>query len=222
MADKPFPPDKKVRRVEIVMLKFNEAPEIINECINRIVHYTEWPYRLTIYDNRPNTSNTSKAWNKLVRESPCEYIMFIDTDAFVEKTKPCWLTRMMEDIDDKCVVVPMGDKVGGSNKATGAKDYPSFRDQNGIWSGFCFLIKKSILDKIGWFDERFNLYGQDSEFAFRVLKHLGGAQYREDVFIRHLGGYSARKANEEGTFDREADHLYANSLYRILTKQSNK
>lgn len=209
LAEKPLASDSKIRRVEIIILKFKEEPKVIDECVSRIIHQTQWPFKLNIFDNRPNSANTSKAWNKLLDESTCDYVCFIDSDAFVPLSDPCWLTRMMESIDETGIVVPMGDNVGGSNKALEPEPYPSYKPQNGIWSGFCFLMKIPI----SRFDERFYFYGQDSEFAFRTK-----AIFRTDVFVRHLASYSGNKAAKEGAFDREADKHYAGSLYRLITR----
>jgi hypothetical protein len=218
IARVPMKTNAETRRVEIIVLKFHEEKSVIDECVSRIIHNTEWPFKLTVYDNRMNTPNTSRIWNHIIAESACEYICIIDSDAFVPQTNPCWLTRMMESIDDKGVVVAMGDTVGGANKATEPAPYPSQRPQEGIWSGFCALYRKPTIVELGGFDEAFNLYGQDSEFAYRCLKKLGGATYRTDVFVHHEGSHSAKKANDAGTLDREAEKLYAQTLYRNKTR----
>lgn len=213
LAEKPLSNDRAIKRVEIIVLKFKEEPRVIDKCISNIIHFTEWPFKLNVFDNRLNSANTSKAWNKLIKESTCDYVCFVDSDAFVPRQNPCWLSRMMESIEQTGIVVPMGNNVGGDNKALEPKPYPNYHIQNGIWSGFCFLLKKSIMDKIGWFDEDFYFYGQDSEFAYRCLKH-GGAIYRDDVAMEHIGSYSMDK--EPGD-DRENDRLYASALYRLKT-----
>lgn len=218
LAKKPLADDREIQRVEIIILKFKEEKEVIDECVSRVIHHTNWPFKLNIFDNRPNSANTSKIWNKLIRESTCDYVLFLDSDAFIPKESPCWLTRMMESIDESGIVLPMGDNVGGDNKATGPEKYPSVQEQQGIWSGFCFLLKKDIVEKMGWFDEDFYFYGQDSEFAHRCLRK-NKAIYRKDVFVRHISSYSGKKAEQEGEFDRESDKLYAQSLYRLRTKK---
>lgn len=221
LAKKPLADDKKIKRVEIIILKYKEDPEVINRCISLIVHHTSWPYKLTIYDNRPNSANTAKIWNKLIKESTCEYICFIDSDAFIPANlEPCWLTRMMESIDQTGLVVPMGTNVGGSNRAHQPKSYPSFETGRGIWSGFCFLVSRYLFAFTGPFDERFYFYGQDSEFAFRSSKKGKPAIYRTDVVVQHLGSYSGKKAELDDGFDREADKLYAASLYRLCMRKS--
>lgn len=213
LASVPMTSDHDTKRVEIIMLKFKEEDSVIRNSIGDIVNNTNWPFKLTIFDNRPNTANTSRAWNKLVKESACDYVMLIDSDCYVPKVEPCWLTRMMESIDETGLVIPVVDNTGSpSHKAVKASEYPSKSRNNGIWSGMCFLFKKSLYEQLGPFDERFYLYGQDSEWAFRS-KSIGNAVIRNDVFVHHIGNYSMSK-NELATLDK----IYASSLYRFLCK----
>lgn len=215
MAEKPLTDDKETRRVEIIMLKFKESPEVIDKAITRIVHNTNHPFKLTIFDNRLNTANTSKIWNKLVKESTCDYVMLIDSDAFVPITKegePCWLTKMMESIEETGLVIPVSSCGGGARQhVTHAEEYPSFERNADIWSGYCFLFKKSAYEQVGEFDERFYIYGQDSEWAYRAKK-IGGAIMRKDTLVEHMGSYSF---NSDPI--RESDKLYARTLFKYLT-----
>ena len=94
----------------------------------------------------------------------------------------------------------------------------STRTSEGVWAGMCFLFKKDILKDLGNFDERFYIYGQDSEFAYRALKSTGTI-IREDVWVHHIGSYSWDKENEKGAVDKEADRTYARHLYIKLTIQ---
>jgi len=212
LAEIPMTDDKTTKRVEIIMLKFKENWEVIGEAIRRIIANTNYPYKLTIFDNRLNTANTSRAWNKLVSESTCDYVLIIDSDAYIpEGIGPCWLGRMMESIDETGLVIPVSNLSGGqSQKVGGPKIYPSTTRNRGIWSGYCFLFKKSLYEQLGPFDERFYLYGQDSEWAHRSKK-TGGAVMREDVWVKHIGGYSMEK-NENKDFDK----MYARKLFQYL------
>lgn len=216
LAEIPMTDDNETRRVEIVMLKFKEDWEVIGEAIKRIIQHTNWPFKLTVFDNRLNTANTSRAWNKLVKESTCDYVMLIDSDSFVpENLTPCWLTRMMESIDETGLVIPVSDVSGGQGQHIGKQEaYPNFVRNKGIWSGYCFLFKKSLYKTLGDFDERFYLYGQDSEWAHRSKK-TGGAVMRKDVLVKHLGGYSMEKND-----NKSSDKIYARKLFEYLC-QSN-
>ena len=221
LAKKPMKTEAEMKMVEIIILKFRD-PEVEVECVKRIIEHTDWPFKLNIYDNRQNTASTAKIWNKLIKDSTCDYVLIIDSDAFVPNTTPCWLTRMMEtykDYPDCSVVIPISNNVGGQNQQFSApQPYPYIVSNNGVWSGFCFLIKKSIMEKAGWFDEQFYFYGQDSEFAHRIGKKRMETYMRKDVFVEHKAGYSGKKAESQGTFDREADRTMARLLFVKKTK----
>jgi hypothetical protein len=210
LARIPMKSEQETRRVEIIMLKFKEEPKIIDEAIHRIIHNTNWPFKLTIYDNRPNTANTSRIWNKLIKDSTCDYVLIIDSDAYVPKTEPCWLTRMMDSIDDRGIVIPVSDAPGGAGQHVGrAEKYPNAVLNTGVWSGYCFLVDKRIFEKYGYFNEDFYIYGQDSEWAWRTK----GAMMRKDVLVRHIGGASF-KSNPL----RDKDKLWARMLFNKLTQ----
>lgn len=216
LAAIPMTDDRETKRVEIVMLKFKESPEIIDKAVIRIIHNTDWPFKLTVFDNRLNSANTSRIWNKLVNEATCDYILIIDSDAYIpeKKTDPCWLTRMMESIDETGIVIPISNAPGGHDQNRGrAEAYPSAVINKGIWSGYCFLFTIKAWQSIGEFNEKFYIYGQDSEFAHRA-KEIGGAVMRKDVLVEHIGGASFN-ANP----DRADDKLYARELFLYLTKK---
>lgn len=217
LAAQPLADDRDIRRVEIIVLKFKEEPEIIDKCISRIIHNTDHPFKLTIFDNRPNNANTSRIWNKLINESSCRYVLIMDSDAFIPATKtdPCWLTRMMESIDETGFVIPVSNRSEGQGQKVGSPlPYPDVTINKGIWSGYCFLFdREGKWREIGGFDERFYIYGQDSEFAYRVAEIAGGAAMRRDVYVEHIGGYSFKKDPI-----REDDKFYARELYKYLTK----
>lgn len=211
LAKEPMTNDSDTMRVEIIMLKFEEPPEIIDEAISRIIHNTEWPFKLTVYDNRLNSPNTSRIWNKLIKESTCDYVCIIDSDAYVPKVEPCWLTRMMDSIEETGIVIPVSDAAGGAHqKVSGPQKYPSVEKNKDIWSGYCFLVDKLVFEHYGYFDERFYIYGQDSEWAARTRST--GAMMRTDTLVRHIGGASFKKNPL-----READKLYARALFNKLT-----
>lgn len=222
LAAQPLSTRREDKRVEIIMLKFKEEPEIIDKAINRIVHNTDWPFKLTIFDNRPlpdeeNNRSTSRIWNKLTYDATCRYVLIIDSDAYIpaRKLEPCWLTRMMESIDTTGVVIPVSTAPGGAHQhVTHQEDYGATRINKDAWSGFCFLFDRERIWNADRFDNRFYIYGQDSEWAIRIGKKYGGAVMRLDVLVEHIGGASFKNDPI-----RDADKLYARNLFKYLMKE---
>lgn len=218
LAQIPMRSERDMRTVEIVVLKW-KAPDVEVKCAEHIIRFTDWPFKLNFYDNRLNTPNTSRIWNKLIRDATCDYVCVIDSDAFVPNTKPCWLTRMMECFDnpDCRLVTPVTNRCASHQRCEGPRSYPSFEHNNAIWAGFCFLMRKSLLDEVGPFDEEFVGYGQDSEFAWRLAQRGGGTYVRSDVYVDHVHSASFKAASAAGEYDATADRAYAQQLYLAKT-----
>lgn len=53
--------------------------------------------------------------------------------------------------------------------------------------GGCFLVRKSIIDKIGCFDERFFMYCEDVDLCRRIRKAGWEIYYLSDAVILHVG-----------------------------------
>jgi len=220
----PIPSEKELKRVEIVILKYKD-PEVETKCAQLLIENTQWPYKLNFYDNRPGTKNMSKIWNKIIRESTCDYLVIMDSDIFVPKLSPCWLTRLMNTFDKKpdCLVVsPRVTKTSCiQQKGSVVEDREPERFHE-AFAGMCTLYKKEVFDKAGYFDEDFLMYGSDSEWAFRCLKSGAGAYLRPDVVVDHISHYSTSKEAKAPkivqAYDASIEREYASELYNEKTK----
>ena len=57
--------------------------------------------------------------------------------------------------------------------------------------GFCMLVKKEVIDKIGGLDERFGIGGNDDlDYSIRIRKEGYRLRILRDVFIKHEGTQS--------------------------------
>src|SRR3990167_4839000 len=226
-AEIPIQNDLSIKRVEIIVLKY-KSPDLESECLRRIVQYTQHPYKLNVFDNRGNGPNTSKVWNKLIRESTCDYICFMDSDAFIfdavgtingkrEENGVCWLTEMMRPFTMWSNVAIVGPVCGTTGVTTmqsmRPKDTAPF-EIDGHLSGYCFLTKKSIYDEVGYFDEDFCFYGQESDWIERLLeerKHRIVIAPRAHVVhgLSGFGSMAAQQAEKEGEMDTGQDASYS-------------
>ena len=241
-AQTPLLDDRDIKRVEIIVLKY-KSPEMEQDCVSRIIRYTQWPYKLNIFDNRGNGPNTAKAWNKLIRESTCDYILFIDSDAFIHNTIKernrhpmpngiCWLTEMMKAFDMYDNVAFVGPTCGTLAVSTVQSMRPEDQDPfcvEGHLSGYCFLTKKSIYEEVGYFDEDFCFYGQESDWI-EILKERNVYEkknYKLVVVPRaHVihgydnhGSLAAKQAVEEDNLDIGEDSAYSYYCWNMKKKQ---
>jgi len=210
-----LPTEKETKRVEIIMLKYKD-PEVEKKCVSKIIENTDYPFKLTVYDNRPGTKNISKIWNKLIKESTCDYVCILDSDAFVPKG---WLTEMMKCFKkDNCyVAVP---RVNNTSCPQQHFDHAEDKDPEvleHILAAQIVLYKKEVFEKVGYFDEEFLLYGQDSEWSDRLLKSSCKGYVVPRVLVDHVGSYSIKKTTKEGTYDPGVEREYAGILFRRKT-----
>ena len=63
-----------------------------------------------------------------------------------------------------------------------------------IVSGACFLTKKSVVDKVGLLDQAFFMYGEDIDWAYRML-NAGYTNYYLPTPILHYKGESTQKSS---------------------------
>lgn len=218
----PIPSERDLKRVEIIVLKYKD-PEVETKCAQLLIENTEWPYKMNFYDNRPGTKNMSKIWNKLIRESTCDYIVIMDSDVFVPKLSPCWLTRLMDTFEKKsdCLVVsPRVTKTSCIQQRGSVAEDKEPEKFHEAFAGMCTLYKKEVFEKAGYFDEDFLMYGSDSEWAFRCLKSGVGAYLRPDVVVEHISHYSTGKEAKslKATYDASIEREYASELYNEKTK----
>jgi len=225
LLDAQFPTDEELNRVEIILLKY-KSPEVEIDCIANIIKYTTHPYKLNIFDNRKTNPNTSKAWNKLIRESTCPYIVIMDTDAFVSEG---WLEPLVECFQKHSDCVMAGLVVGDSSATIEQKrpkdNSVASRLCGGAISGFCFMTTKKVMDSVGYFNEDFLVYGQDSEWCNRLNKddrhniYVCPKSYVEHGYKTDKGyqfSVSTKKAKEDKEFDWDIDVKYAGILSALL------
>ena len=85
------------------------------------------------------------------------------------------------------------------------KYHLSFLDENKIHevdvlSGAFFLTKKSILNKIGFLDEKFFMYGEDIDLSYRIKQAGYKNYYFPKTKIIHYKGESTKKASMNYVF----------------------
>ncbi|MFA6988621.1 MAG: glycosyltransferase family 2 protein [Candidatus Gastranaerophilaceae bacterium] len=63
--------------------------------------------------------------------------------------------------------------------------------------GADLMLRKSALDKVGAFDERFFMFGEEAELCFRLRKNGFKIKFVPESSIIHYGGSSAYSANKQ-------------------------
>lgn len=66
-----------------------------------------------------------------------------------------------------------------------------------VVSGASMLIRKQVIDKIGFLDEDYFMYAEDIDYCFRAKKAGFGVVYFPHAQITHLKGRSGTKSSDE-------------------------
>ena len=147
--------------------------------------------------------------NNAAKEARGEYIFFLNNDTNVQKD---WLLTLLETIEKDKTIGMVGSKLvyadgrqqeaGGIiwNDASGWNfgrlDNPEKPEYNYVKevdyiSGAAIMIRKSLWDEIGGFDERYvPAYYEDSDLAFEVRKHGYKVVLQPKSVVVHFEGIS--------------------------------
>lgn len=222
LADRPLRTESEMGMVELVIMAYNEH-DMVAQVIGEMVKHANYPFKLTVLNNIDQITpiNFSRVWNKMIRETTCDFIGFFDSDVFVQED---WLKRMMESFEkpEIMLVVPVLDNTSSPQaKALSAAAYPSTEPLKVVLTGQMVIYRKTVFDTLGLFDERFLLYGQDSEWGHRFLRSGLEGIIRKDVFVHHIGSVSLKKfAEDHGhEYDAQLEREYARNLYKYLIKE---
>ena len=77
-------------------------------------------------------------------------------------------------------------------------------------SGACLMVRRSLLERIGGFDEGFFLYREDTDICRRIWDTGSRVGYSPDATCLHIGGVSAARPSLE--------HVHAASRLRYTQK----
>lgn len=228
MADIPMPellPPKNV--ADIVVVRYN-VPDMEYACIRSVKEHTSCSYRLTVVDNYETKENLGALWNRMIDRSPCDYICLLNSDCLVTNN---WLEKMMDVIvkkgSDIVAVGPSTNQCATEQKiAEGLllKDAEKYAAElpekiiDGVSdekviptsiSGFCYLLRKDLWEKIGKFSEEFAMFGQETEFNVRAQQLGYSTVWVRDSFVYHHGSASVKKAAKEEGFNAKLDRKNA-------------
>lgn len=85
-----------------------------------------------------------------------------------------------------------------------------------VISGAFFMTKKSILEEVGFLDERFFMYGEDVDLSYRIQKNGYKNYYLPDHSIIHYKGESTKKTSVNYIF------TFYNAMILFVKKHYDK
>ena len=185
--------------VDIIIVRFN-ALEYEQDCVRSVLHFTT-NCKITVYDNYTQKENIAQLWNRLIRQSECEYVCLLNSDTVVSRG---WLEGLLEVFNYEENVGAVGPSTSSSRnpQAIGNKenwqkpelvDFEQEYGKTHQLSGFCLLVSKKAWKDAGGFPEDLGFYGQENVFLNRVQKKGYKTIWRKSVFVYHYGSVSAKK-----------------------------
>jgi len=174
-----------------------------------------------------NSSNVGfgKANNIGVNQSKGEYIVFLNNDTQV---MPNWLTPLVALVESNYHIAIVGSKIVYMDlkpQFLGDRVIP----YKGIISriltkieikrdrvkevdfihGSCFLIKRHIFKTVGFFDEKFFIYGEESDLCARVKGNRYQIFYNPDSLIKHFVSGTSRNSEISYYYQRKNAFRFA-------------
>jgi len=223
---------------DIIIPAWNQL-EYTKNCLESIFKNTHYPYRLVIIDNASeqptrnylqklseqkkifllcNEQNLGwiKAINQGIKISSAPYICLMNNDTL---TTDGWLTEMVfvaENNPQVGIVNPSSNNFGQKPEGLTIDDYAlTLKRYHGQWqelsaTGFCMLIKREIIDKVGFFDERYNLgYFEETDFYLRAIKKGFLAARAKAAYVYHYEKVSFRKFDIEKLKETNRNLFYS-------------
>ncbi len=152
--------------------------------------------------------------NRGIRNSKGKYIVLLNSDVMVTEL---WLTKMVMALEadprnqivnpttnnTAIINVPLSE--GASYLAMNRvfQHYAQRRYPEIMPTGFCFMFRRNLLDKIGVFDEAYKSFGEESDFWMRTITYANNADYprfravmADDAFVFHERGTSFSSLGE--------------------------
>jgi len=133
---------------------------------------------------------STNAGIKKVRKDT-DFVLLLNNDILIEDPK--WLINLVNSFDDNTgAVAPISDFVMGFQNL--AYNNLPFEHYTKFLIGFCMLIRKDVLDKVGFLDEIFGIGGNDDlDISIRIREAGYKLKINRGVFVHHLGFQSLGK-----------------------------
>lgn len=207
---------------DIIIPVFNQK-QYTEDCINSIKKNTLVDYRIIIVDDKSTDSGSLKflsdiadekikivhnqenlGWvksvNRGIEESTAQYACIMNNDTIVTDG---WLDEMIkiaQQAPDIGLVNPVWekpDRVSIADYAQGLKKFTGEFVETDWVRGFCFLVKRELINKIGGLDEAYSPgYYDDWDFSVRAIAAGFRSVRAKSAYVYHHRNISHRKRFE--------------------------
>lgn len=140
---------------------------------------------VSVDEQRTGGTRTANRGLRMAFETRIPYICYLNDDVTI--TQPGWLDRMVR-------VLGRDPGIGVAGVAGRCRTTPQSRCRQGMarevltvshLSYFCVLIRRTVLEKIGYLNERFIHYGCDNDYSIRVRLAGWRVVLIQDIWAKH-------------------------------------
>jgi GT2 family glycosyltransferase len=177
-------------------------------------------YRQKIRGGFPATCNIG------IKHAQGDYVCLLNTDTWVT---PGWIEKIISIAERSEHFGILGPSTNSGKQVLDYKKISRMYDLNAIGehitnkyqdqhtetylSGFCFVVKKQVFDKVGLLDERFGLgTGEEGEFTTRAIDAGYKSVWVQGSYVHHFGGKSFKADRINGHRLRKYTQDLANAL----------
>ena len=174
------------------------------------------PELMTVLRNEKNRGFAATV-NRGIRAGTGEYVCLLNSDVMVTYR---WLTKMVFALlaDERNAIVcpatnntavvdvPMSPGASYLQMNQALQVFAQRRYPEILPTGFCFLFRRSLLDEIGYFDEAYKNFGEETQFWWDAIKAGHRAVMADDTYVFHerASSYSALGADAHMAFRKHA------------------
>jgi GT2 family glycosyltransferase len=175
---------------------------------------------------------------RYILDQDIPYILFLNNDT--EVIQPNFLTELINEIiqqDKLSAIGPRVQRVDGSDEDT-ILPFPTIRNSIictlGLYrndlsqpqfadsiTGCCVLVRSEVIKQIGGFDDQFFIYGEETEWFFRMRQSGWKIGYLPVTSIIHKGAASSKKIEDSKIYiERRSNVIYMlvkhNQIFRAV------
>lgn len=185
-----------------------------------------------------NNLGFAKAVNQGVKASTGKYILLLNSDAFIGQKQIARLVNILETKKNIGIVAPKLKNIDGSVQPSFG-NFPGiftsilyltrldkilswgmvvYKKESGRilsrdWvSGACMLMRKTVFDRVGLFDENYFMGIEDIDFCYRARQAGLGILYVSEVSVLHYHQYTSKKIHKKAliidTENRSLKYFY--------------
>ena len=213
-------------KCDLIVLVWNEL-EVTKASFESLIKNTDYPYRLIVIDNGSDLPTQKylqgvinffseyklirlernlgfvKAVNEGLKVVNAEYICLINNDIVFTRG---WLSEMIHVMSDKRIgaLNPASNNWGEWPKDSNIEQYgATLSARKGQWQessyciGFCMLIRKEIIERIGFLDESYGMgYFEETDFCRRLQKLGYFCAIAKGAYVYHIGAQTFKNLND--------------------------